>query len=1358
MKLKPSKLMILALTAAMGLTGCGKTPTGPDDPGEEIPDVARLLSISFEHNAETIEEEGSIDLRILYNPSNISSSQKPLRYSSNNPSVAVVDENFGTVTGVSAGQAVITATSRIDPSITATCTITVTAKDRSIPVERVALDRKEATISAGGYTFVNATVYGANNKLATDRRLTWSTNNPTVATIDGTDRKITGVSAGTAIITATSVADPTKSDSITVEVTDSYIRVASVTLDKQTLALQDEDNPIGQLTVTVSSGTEAKPTDQSVTWEALDSEGHTSDVIALYVSGEASVSIRALKAGSAIVKVISNADSTKYATCEVTVAEKGERDVNVHVTGIAFVSSQQDKVEFGGTLPVQAVVTPNNAGNKNITYALKSGSTLPEGTTFDTTTLIITAGNVEGDFVIVATAEDTVNGTYSVEKTFHVVDPVTHVSELVCSMTGTNTIYIGDEINLADGAGVVSVLPADATNKELDYSKGDSNAVSIDSSGLLRAIAEGQATITISTREKGSNNQPLFTKSFTVDVKKIPVSRVVLNSNELTLGITESFDLNATVYYRHPNKTADEQTVGDDDDVTFAIDNTGISSPGTISLSATGGIIASAIGDVRVKAVSKQDSSIMSTCLIHVVNKKPLVMSFSLPETINAYNRSVREENLTSTENLYKNSNISKGQFFEGNKDELIYKVGNQGKFKFEPIARARYYNAAGEETGTKNIDAVIVPTWEIASFDTQWSNYVELPSADLGTYIQSYENGKIEFKSAAVGHRFKVTLTVAESPNYILNEPFAQEFEFEVKNGYNAYTVEELSFFNNFTGSVSAYAYINWAPVRSAANLPASIEGDIILHNDITIDSSVFPEEVLWTEDEVNLYLATSAGRSDFTTWMNLMGIEDEEEAKELLYDTPNDYLNIFARNTQVGEDFAVEGNFFKIDASKLKQIRLGHENNPEDTLISFQNGDGSHGQIFGINSLAEERTPGQTKGSVSFNNLKFVGNGGIEASAAKAASVKETNVKLYNRYMGDVRMAKGGFIGIKTGYTNVYLNNNIHQGHFIGLMTELHDGAGLTAEQTETTLDADRLLAYDSYNSMFYFWGTAHNNIKNSWLTGAGGPLILMDEPNFGDESNPNMRHVEALAENSYLYNPVTGTEPWFEQNHAASMVQSYLVNPGDPNNDLGWIGKIAQGTFAAATTGTALEGLSKAQIDAAHEAGMVDDTTYAQLRGINTITNNSKKINFIAIDVHAHNFAGNTFGQLTGKIEVRNVVDGSGNAVAGHPDNITMDLSLTEKTSYEYETGKYKVVVDKLVGKNSAKIVAVSSTLGTAYIDGSDNMTVIGDNYAGFVAGNYMSYYLDPVLAAGNTTATKGFVGALLGTCSYYDNWVA
>ena len=1359
MKLKSKSLMMLLLVSMLGLASCSNKPNTPSvSESESESEIARLQSISFESSEVSVEEEGSVDLRILYNPENISSSQKGLTYHSDNERIAVVDENFGTVTGLEAGVAHITAISKVNSSITATCTVTVTAKDRKIPVESVSLDRESASILKGGYIYVNATVHGTNNRLATDRRLTWQSDHTNVATIDPNTRKITAVDAGVATITATSVDDPTKSASIEVTVVDNHVDVASVSLNKSNLSLQDEDDPLGSLTVTVSGAGDAVPTDTSVTWEALDAEANPSDVIAVYVTSENTASVKALKEGSAFVKVKSNEDNTKFAVCAVTVAAKGARDSSVHVSGISFVEGQQYEVQFGNTLPVATKVTPNNAGDQAISYQLKAGSTLPEGTTFNAETGLITAGNKEGSFVIVATAHDTELGTYSVEGTFNIVDPVTHVSSIQSSIT-TTTIYSGDTLDFSNGGGIVTVLPSDATNKGLSFLSTNTDAATIDSTGLLTAksfAANEQATTTITVT---SDENPDIFKTIDVTVKGIPVNRVTLDKNSLLLDKSETFTLSAQVFYRHPTKADDESTVGDNSDVNFEV----IAGSENVSVNSFGKVTGLAVGNATIKVSSKENPSVYATCAVEVTNKKPLVVQLNLPDTINAYEFATAENNLTAVQdnkgndNLYKNSNAAKGQFFvsDETKSSMIYKVGDQGEFKFAPVAKARYFDETGAVVGTDTIEeAVIDYKWYIANYDAGWGEYSADPITNTSTYFTQTENG-FDFTPEARGHRFKMVVSVEEDNQYNLNEELSTNFELEVVKGYNVYTTEELSYIDNTDLSkITAYAHhlINWSAERAAAGLPTSVEGDLIMHKDITLSSTIIPAERRWTEAEVEKYLATSSGKSDFQTWMNTMGIKDEQEAKNLLYDSPNDYLKVFERETSVDETFSLEGNFFKLDASALGQNMID-ETEADKSLMKFQNGDGSHAQIFGFNAHYDHyKKVCEQKGTVNINNLKMVGNGGFEAAVAKANAAKEAGkTDLYNRYLGDVKLAKGGFVGVKSGYTELNVNNSIYASTFTPFIIEIHGSDcehwadSKTVHVEATTFNIDRTKCYDLYNAAIYLFGTKQNSVTNCWLTGAGGPLFIMDEYNHGDNTIGKAHPTQAMVDidNTYLYNPVSGTEPWFEGHNAASLMQSYIVNAGNPTiTGEGW-----NGGYAKYAYDTASNGMTKAEIADAIENGLMTEEQLEQLRSnVRTMSNKDKKVNLIAIDMQASNFVGNNYMNLSGRMDI---AYGSSSAY--------MDLAETAKSEAVADSGKW--YAQGLVGADFAKIITKSSNGGVLYINGSDQAVIYGgnSNLASYVSGDYMAYYLDIGYATGSAPSQYGgFIGLMLGTFSYYDNW--
>ena len=114
-------------------------------------------------------------------------------WKSDKPEIATVDDN-GKVTAVKAGTATVTVTTR-DGGKTATCRVTVS--DREIKVTEITL--AALAIYVGESKAITATVKPDD---ATNKELTWTSSDETVATVDATG-KVTGKKIGTATITAT---------------------------------------------------------------------------------------------------------------------------------------------------------------------------------------------------------------------------------------------------------------------------------------------------------------------------------------------------------------------------------------------------------------------------------------------------------------------------------------------------------------------------------------------------------------------------------------------------------------------------------------------------------------------------------------------------------------------------------------------------------------------------------------------------------------------------------------------------------------------------------------------------------------------------------------------------------------------------------------------------------------------------------------------------------------------------------------------------------------------------------------------------------------------------------------------------
>ncbi len=168
--------------------------------------VVEDTAISLNKTSATIAEGQSTTLSATVTPSD--ATYKSVTWTSSNPSVATV--SGGKVTAVSVGTATITAKSHSGK--TATCTIKVTENPNIVKPTGITLSKTSLTLSAGGSDSLTATVLPAN---ATNKTVTWSTDNESVATVsDGT---VTAVGEGTATITATTVNGKTATATVTVQ-------------------------------------------------------------------------------------------------------------------------------------------------------------------------------------------------------------------------------------------------------------------------------------------------------------------------------------------------------------------------------------------------------------------------------------------------------------------------------------------------------------------------------------------------------------------------------------------------------------------------------------------------------------------------------------------------------------------------------------------------------------------------------------------------------------------------------------------------------------------------------------------------------------------------------------------------------------------------------------------------------------------------------------------------------------------------------------------------------------------------------------------------------------------------------------
>ena len=143
-------------------------------------------------------------------------SNQEFEWTSSDPGVIAVTrprKNVCQVTPKKAGTATITATSKANSAVSASVTITV---NLDIPVQSVTLSKTSLTLEEGKYELLTVTV-GPEN--ASDKSVTWSSSDPAVATVTGTNTLalVKAVKRGVVTVTATASNGKTGTCKITVD-------------------------------------------------------------------------------------------------------------------------------------------------------------------------------------------------------------------------------------------------------------------------------------------------------------------------------------------------------------------------------------------------------------------------------------------------------------------------------------------------------------------------------------------------------------------------------------------------------------------------------------------------------------------------------------------------------------------------------------------------------------------------------------------------------------------------------------------------------------------------------------------------------------------------------------------------------------------------------------------------------------------------------------------------------------------------------------------------------------------------------------------------------------------------------------
>ncbi len=394
---------------------------------------------------------------------------------SSNIQVASVDDN-GVVTPLTTGTATITATTD-DGGFSKQCTVTVLA-----PAEGVELNKDNLTLRVEGSTYqLKANVLPVD---ATNKDVIWSSSNSDVAVVNA-QGVVTPVAVGNSVITVTTdYGAYTASCIVTVKPP-----AEGVELDKTTLTLRI-DGTAGVLTATVLP---VSATNKTVYWNSSNPDVAT-------VSSDGVVT--PVMVGNSVITV-----TTDYggftASCVVTVKPPAE--------GVQLDKSSLN-LRLGGTPQrLVATVLPNDATNKKVIW----NSANPDIATVDTVGVV----TPQGVGTVVITVITDFCG-YTDECVVIVSAP----SEGVELNKYELTLRVGGSTAQL----VATVIPPDATNRNVSWSSNNSTVAMVDSNGIVTPVSVGDCTITATTEYGG------YKAECTVTVKA-PTEGIQLNKERLTL-------------------------------------------------------------------------------------------------------------------------------------------------------------------------------------------------------------------------------------------------------------------------------------------------------------------------------------------------------------------------------------------------------------------------------------------------------------------------------------------------------------------------------------------------------------------------------------------------------------------------------------------------------------------------------------------------------------------------------------------------------------------------------------------------------------------------------------------------------
>lgn len=334
---------------------------------------------------------------------------------------------------------------------------------KTVAVESVSLDKTEAVLKENETVKLNATVLPEN---ADNKNVHFTSDNDAVATVDD-NGLVTALSSGETVITVITE-DGKKTAKCKITVEKEIIQLKTITITNAPAELEKGAQVQLGIKYIPDNTTQSK----SVEWK-------TSDASVAVVSSTGLVTAK--KTGTVTITAVSKADSSIQSKVTIKVLS---HITDVTVTGPSGTLYTDTKYKF------TAKITPDDTtDNKAVIWSVSDSNIAQIAT--DGTLSFKKAGTVD----VIATVKATSSNTIIKKLTVTGVKRVINVRSVALDKTTVN-LKKGETVKLN-----ATVAPADADNKEVTYTSSNSAVAKVDNTGLVTAIAPGDAVITVTTKD-----------------------------------------------------------------------------------------------------------------------------------------------------------------------------------------------------------------------------------------------------------------------------------------------------------------------------------------------------------------------------------------------------------------------------------------------------------------------------------------------------------------------------------------------------------------------------------------------------------------------------------------------------------------------------------------------------------------------------------------------------------------------------------------------------------------------------------------------------------------------------------------